>query len=182
MFREAVEHMERAVERDPMPGLWRAILGSHLTHVGSFDRAAKQAHTALKLDPTSFHAHTILGEIEVMQGRWSESLEPLERAHRIYPNLAFNTGFLAAALARTGDRPRAERLIASMGDTPRTYLGRALYHVILDELDDGAAWYERALEHRDPFALVFPQTLLRPLRQTAHWERIARTMNLPRER
>jgi hypothetical protein len=67
-----------------------------------------------------------------------------------------------------------------MGDTPRAHLGRALYHAILDETDDAAACFERAVEHRDPFALVFLATpLLRPLRQTARWARIARTMNLP---
>ena len=117
-----------------------------------------------------------------MQGRWAEALEPLEQGYRLYPGLAFNTGCFAGALARAGFKARAEQVLAAMGDTPRAYVGRALYHAIVDETDEAATLFERALEHRDPFTLVFAQTpLLRPLRQTAHWERIARTMKLPRE-
>src|SRR5262245_10658125 len=56
LLRDAVEQMERAVERDPMVPVWRAILGSHLVHAGLYERAAEQAHAALKMDPTGFHA------------------------------------------------------------------------------------------------------------------------------
>jgi serine/threonine-protein kinase len=180
LSREAAEQMEHAVERDPMAPLWRAIHGSHLVHAGLYERAAEQTRAALKMDPTSFHAYTILGENFVMQRRWDEALESLEQAYRLFPGLAFNTGCFAGVLARLGDKPRAEQVIGAMGDTPRAHLGRALYHAILDETDDAAACFERAVEHRDPFALVFLATpLLRPLRQTARWARIARTMNLP---
>jgi len=177
---EAAQQMERAVELDPMVGMWRAILGSHLCHAGLHERATQETTAAMKLDPTAYAPYTILGEIAIMQQRWSEALEPLELAYRLFPNLGFNTGFLAGVLARTGNPTRAEQVIAGLGDTQRACLARALYYVIAERTDEAATWLERAIEHRDPFILVFLATpVLQPLRQSAHWERIARSMRLP---
>jgi hypothetical protein len=53
-------------------------------------------------------------------------------------------------------------------------------HLLCSELDLAADWYARAIEQREPFALVFANVpMLRPLRQTSRWPQLAKRMNLP---
>ena len=57
--------------------------------------------------------------------------------------------------------------------------GRALYPVLCGDIDEAADWYERAIEEREPFALVFAKgPLTRDFRQSQHWPRLAKMMNL----
>ena len=87
---------------------------------------------------------------------------------------------LAGALVCIGERVRAEGLIREMGDAPQPVMGRVLYHVLGSEMESATDWYERAIEQRDPFALVFANTpLLNAFRRTSGWQKLSRMMNLP---
>jgi serine/threonine-protein kinase len=179
-FQEAVFHMERAVEHDPLNGMWRGVLASHLTHAQLYDRAIEQANEALKIDATNYVPHFTLGEAYATMGRWPEAISALEQAHRIAPQDALATGMLAGALVRLGEETRAEGLIREMGEAPRPIVGRVLYHVLCSETEPAADWYERAIEQRDPFALVFANgPLCSTIRQTCRWPKLASMMNLP---
>ena len=179
-FPEAVSEMERAVERDPLNGFWRGVLASHLTHAQQYDRAIEQANEAMKIDATHLVPYTTLGEAYAAMERWPETIETLEQARRVSPDFALNTGILAGVLVRTGEKTRAEKLMLEMGETPRPLLGRVWYHLLCSELDLAADWYERAIEQRDPFALVFANVpMFRALRQTSRWPKLAKMMNLP---
>jgi hypothetical protein len=86
---------------------------------------------------------------------------------------------LAGALQRTGRTARASELVGALARAPRPPMGMALYHLLSGELDAAADWYERSIEQRDPFALVFAATeLTQELRQTHRWPKVARLMNL----
>ena len=182
-FEEAVFQMERAVERDPLNAMWRGVLTSHLTHAQLYDRAIDQAKEAMTIDARHLVPFNTLGEAYVTLGRWPEAIEALEQAYRIMPHFALTTGMLAGALARSGERMRAEQLIPEMGEGSQPVMGRVLYHVLCSEMELAAEWYERAIEQRDPFALVFANTpLLSVFRQTPHWQKLAKMMNLPEPR
>ena len=115
-----------------------------------------------------------------MLERWSDAIPMLERAHVLGPSLPMSTGFLAGAYVRAGDLTRGAEMLRALDRTARPPLGRALYHVIVGQLDLAAEWYERAIEQRDPFVLVFAAcSPLNALRQTAHWPRLAGLMKLP---
>jgi TolB-like protein len=179
-FQEAVFQMERAVEHDPLNPFWRGVLTSHLTHAQLYDRAIEQANEALKIDATNYVPHFTLGEAYATMGRWPEAVGALEQSHRIAPQDALGIGMLAGALARVGEKARAEGLIQEMGKAPRPIFGKVLYHVLCGETEPAADWYERAIEQRDPFALVFASgPLLSTIRQTSRWPKLARMMNLP---
>jgi serine/threonine-protein kinase len=177
---EAVEQMQRAVERDPLNAMWRGILASHLTHAERYDDAIEEATRATRLDATHLVPYTTLGETYLTLGRWEEAVAALEAAHRIAPDFGLVAGWLAAALERAGQEARAAEVLASLADKPRRPVGMALYHVLCGDQEAAADWYERAIEQRDPFALVFADgPLARDLRQTPRWARIAATMKLP---
>jgi hypothetical protein len=87
---------------------------------------------------------------------------------------------LAGALFNLGDLKRADALIREMGDSPRPIFGRTLYHLLCNDIDEAADWYERAINGRDPFALVFADGPMgSALRQSSRWPKLARMMNMP---
>ena len=52
--------------------------------------------------------------------------------------------------------------------------------MLCSEMEPAADWYERAIEQRDPFALVWANgPLCSTIRHTSRWPKLARMMNLP---
>ena len=59
-------------------------------------------------------------------------------------------------------------------------MGRVLYHLLSTDIDQAADWYERAINGRDPFALVFADGPMGSVfRQSPRWPKLARMMNIP---
>jgi tetratricopeptide (TPR) repeat protein len=177
---ESVAHMERAVERDPLNAFWRVVLANHLTHARRPEEAIRQAHEALEIDETFLPvADVMLAGAYILMERWEEAAAALEKLHRLLPN-GLSAGLLAGTLVHLGDRARADALIREMGETPRPLSGRVLYHLLCSDIDQAADWYERAINARDPFALVCATDPLgSDLRQSSRWPKLARMMNLP---
>jgi hypothetical protein len=89
------------------------------------------------------------------------------------------TGILAAALVRVGERHRAQALIEQMGDRPTPLWDRVGYHLLCSEIDAAADWYEKAIQERDPFAVVFASVPYgKGLRESQRWPKLAKMMNL----
>jgi TolB-like protein/cytochrome c-type biogenesis protein CcmH/NrfG/predicted Ser/Thr protein kinase len=179
-FDDAVVHMERAVDRDPLNAMWRGLLASHLVHAERYERAIEEATRAREIDATHLVPYTTLAEAYLTLGRWAEAIDALEAAYRVAPYFGLSTAWLAAALQRTGRTARAAELVGALEKAPRPPTGMALYHTLCGDFAAAADWYERAVEQRDPFALVFAAApLTRELRQTPRWPRIAAMMCLP---
>jgi hypothetical protein len=67
-----------------------------------------------------------------------------------------------------------------LGDAQTNPFSRVFYHLLRSELNLAAEWYERSIERRELFALICAAApVTRPLRESAHWPRLARLMNLP---
>ena len=65
------------------------------------------------------------------------------------------------------------------GDSPEPLWGRVVYH-LLPDLDAADDWYDRMIEHRDPFALVYASaSIVEPLRRHHRWPELAARMKLP---
>jgi hypothetical protein len=107
-------------------------------------------------------------------------LSAAERAYQIAPWHAMPTGLLAGVLARTASTAGSESLLREMGQAPKPTWGRVLYHLLTSDVGSAASWYERMIEERDPFAVVFPHALYcRALRASEHWHRLVDPMKLP---
>jgi tetratricopeptide (TPR) repeat protein len=172
--------MERAVERDPVRALWRGVLASHLTHARRPEDAIREAKEALEIDEASLTSYVTLPEAYILMERWEDAAAVLEQGHRLFPHDGLIAGFLAGTLVHLGDHARADALIREMGVAPRPPIGRVLYHVLCSDIDQAADWYERAINARDPFALVFAAGPLgSDFRQSSRWPKLARMMNLP---
>jgi eukaryotic-like serine/threonine-protein kinase len=78
------------------------------------------------------------------------------------------------------EKARARQLIMEMGDSPVPLWGRVVYHLLTLDLDAAADWYDRMIEHRDPFALVYARApFAEPLRGHPRWPELAARMKLP---
>jgi eukaryotic-like serine/threonine-protein kinase len=179
-FEEGAAEMGRAVEQDPLNAAWRAVWSANLIGVGLFDRAIEEAQKAIELDETHFTPQYILGQAYLASGRPRQAVTAFKRSHQAAPWHAGPLGLLAGTLFQLGEKDRAAELIRQMGDTPQPLWGRVVYHLLASELDAAADWYEKMIEHREPFAVLFVRTpLTEPLWQHPRWPKIAGLMKLP---
>ena len=148
-------NMQLEVEQDPLNTLWRCIFGQPSATRGNVCQAITEAQKALDLDENFWLAHYNLAEIYISTGQFAEAVAAGEKAYRSAPWNSMATGVLAAALMRVGERDRAQALIQQMGDRPIPLWGRIGYHLLCSEIDAAADWYEKAIQERDPFAVVF---------------------------
>ena len=179
-FEESTAEMRRAVEKDPLSVIWRGVLMAVLVLAGRYEQALQEGFKALDISESEIHPHLAFGEAYLALGRVDEAVASAERAHRNLPPQSMATGLLAACLVRLGEKDRAETLVREMGDPPTPIWGRAWYHLLCSEIDAAAYWYERMIDARDMFAVVYARShYTAALRSSPHWVRLARMMNLP---
>ena len=122
----------------------------------------------------------MLGETLWASGRQDEALDALRESHRQAPWFGISAGDLALALRRAGQDAAADRVLASMGPAPRPMWGRVRYELLAGSLDTAADLYERMIDDRDPFALVYAfSDATTRLRTHPRWPALAAAMNLP---
>jgi eukaryotic-like serine/threonine-protein kinase len=179
-FRESVTEMRRAVEEDPLNVSWRSILGSHLNLSQMNDQAQEELLKALEIDENHWLPNCILGQIYMATGQYAEAAAAAEKAHRVNPLHSMPSAVLAAGLVQLGKRDRAAEVLREMGDSPKPIWGRVEYHLYRSEIDAAADWYEKMIEQREPFAVIYAgSSLCKDLRQSPRWPALARKINLP---
>ena len=110
----------------------------------------------------------------------TEALPAAERARQLAPWNARVAGVLAAILIRTGDKDRAAELRRQLQLKDAAPIGMVVYHLLCSEIDAAADWYEKCIEQREPFAVMYARTaFVAPLRSSSRWPALARMMNLP---
>jgi TolB-like protein len=177
---EAVQQMQRAVEQDPLNVSWRAILAHILGTSEMYEPALEELRKALELDDNHWLPNFILAETRLESGNLPEALAAAEKAYRAFPRHSMCWGIFAAVLTRLGEKERAAALVREAGESPNPIWGRVLYHLSCSEIDQAASWYERMIQQREPFAIFFASdSLLKPLRASRHWPKLARLMDLP---
>jgi eukaryotic-like serine/threonine-protein kinase len=179
-FEESSAEIRRAVEQDPLNVSWRGILVAHLVCAGRYEEALQEGLKALDIAQNELMPHLTLGEVYLALGRVADAVASEERAHRNFPQQSMATGLLAASLVRLGEKERAVALLKELGDSPTPIWGRTWYHLLCSEIDAAADWYEKMIDARDLFAVVYANSLYTDeLRASPHWAKLARMMNLP---
>jgi eukaryotic-like serine/threonine-protein kinase len=179
-FEESSEQMGRAVAQDPLNAMWRAIWSAHLVNARRIDEALAAAERAVELDPNHVGPQFILGEAYLNAGRTADSRRVFARAYELGSWNAMAGGLFASTLAQEGQHARAAEVIGAMGDAPSPVWGRVLFHLHTSDLDAAAEWYDRMIDHRDPFALVYANApVTAALRKHPRWPALAARMRLP---
>ena len=177
-YRESLEEMERAIERDPLNTSWPHSKADHLNMAGLYDQAMKAAQAALEIDPNFWSAYVSMAETYAAQEMWSEALSAAEKGYELAPWSARAAGVLAGLLKRSGASERAETLVRQLENAAP--IGMAIYHVLCSEKEKAAEWYEKAIEQREIYAIVYAHSaFLKPVRESPRWPKLAKMMNLP---
>jgi len=179
-FRESVEQMRRAVEEDPLNVSWRSILASHLNLSRMNDEAEEEVLKALEIDENYWLANCVLGQICMATGQYAEAAAAAEKSHRFNPLHSMPSAVLAAALAQLGKMDQAAQALRGMGDSPKPIWGKVEYLLYCSKIDAAADWYEKMIDQREPFAVIYAgSSLCKDLRQSERWPALARKINLP---
>jgi len=114
---KAVEHLERAVQKDPNFALAYAgladaqMITQYLSRKWSDDyliaKAEENAERAIELDPTLAEPHATLGLIRANQWKWDESESEYKRAIEINPKYATTYHWYSRLLRTEGRYPEA---------------------------------------------------------------------------
>ncbi len=179
-FQDSVSEMQHEVELDPLNLSWRAVLSSHLNSAERYEEAIENSQTALATEEHHWMSLFMLSQSYAWRGKYAEAIPFAERAYRLAPWHSMPAGVLAGVLACTGESARAEEIVRQMGDRPSPIWGRVEYHLLCSEIDAAADWYEKLIEEREAFAVVFAKNpIVSALRASRRWPKLARMMNLP---
>jgi TolB-like protein len=178
---EGAEHASRTLEEDPLDLVGRLFLAHCLQASGKEAAAAAEIRQVLELDDHFWLAYLLRGLNQLAQGRYDDALVSGEEAYALAPWNLRVIGLRAGTLMRAGETQKAEELLDQLN--PATAYGvptaRMLFHLACSEVDEGAAWAEKAIEQRDTVAVIH---LLGPDRKiwstSARWPALAGTMNL----
>jgi TolB-like protein/Tfp pilus assembly protein PilF len=176
-FEEAIEQQAKAIAQDPLNIFWRTRQFIPLLAAEKYDRAIVEARKTLEFDE-HFLAHWVIALAQFFQGNFAEAREAGEEAVRRAPWSAGAIGVLAGLLAQSGEKERAQKLIANMRGTVQ--VGMFHYYLVCRDIDAAIDWYERAIEARLPMAIELASAgSIKPLRSHHRWPKLARMMNLP---
>ncbi|MGZ8412255.1 MAG: tetratricopeptide repeat protein [Gemmatirosa sp.] len=149
-FDDAVAELARARALDPLSAPVRMQLGRAYVSARRPAEAVPLLRSAIELSPGFSAAYVHLGDAHLQQGEPAAALAAFRRAAAL--NGGRDSAQIAYALAMTGQRAAAERLLRELLDTPRRrYLPPvpvAKACVALGDADAAFRWLERGLDER----------------------------------
>jgi len=149
---EAVAHVRKAEEVDPLSVVVLTNVGWTLAAAGRTAGAIDAYRKALALDPNYVQAHWRLSDAYLQLGRFDEAMSELETAVTLSRRSPSSLAWLAMASARSGRRADAEALLAELlALTSRRYVspfGIAKTYFVLGDRDRGFKWLEKAYTER----------------------------------
>jgi tetratricopeptide (TPR) repeat protein len=178
---EALAEAERARQLDPTSLVVNHVLAVTYLLSGDYGRTIEQATSTLELNPDFVPARAVLVVAYLRTGKFDEALATLERSNQEPGALHF---LRVQLLVAKGDRSAARRLLADA--EPRfkadtfSWMGLALGHLALGDIDRTFAWLEQGVEARDqrlPSAMKW-DPVWNPIRADPRFQKLLRRMNL----
>ena len=183
-FEEAIEEGKRALELDPLSPEVNTLLGHILYFARRQEQAIEQLSRALDLDRNYWFAHLILGLVHQQRGKLPEAIGEFKEAKRIEDASPEPPGALGQALALSGKRGEAKKIIKELEErSGRSYVPAyqmAKIYVGLREKDEAFAWLEKAYQDRSLFLTwlkVEPE--MDSLRSERRFQDLLRRLGLP---
>jgi TolB-like protein len=151
-FEEAMLHLERALELDPLSLRIQTDIGTALIRARRFDDAISRMHRVLEVEPNYAPAHRVLGEACHYTGRYTLGVHHMGLAGVYPPDVGAE---LAGALHDGLTSEEAERALipylAALGASPVLLATR---YANAGMMDEAFRHVERAIAARDPLLIT----------------------------
>jgi TolB-like protein/DNA-binding winged helix-turn-helix (wHTH) protein len=181
-FPDAIDHMKRVEERDPLSSTVQSFFGRVLYRARRYDEAIVHLNRAIELDPRSpAGAYGRLADVYEALGKYDEALMLLENATSIEGRPRNANGPVAAAriYALMGKRKEAIGMLkGSRGSNPHVL---AMAYTALGDHDEAFRLLFRVIE--DPSFNVYVKTDPRfdRLHSDPRWQEVLRRLKMPAE-
>jgi eukaryotic-like serine/threonine-protein kinase len=180
--RESAEECKRAVAVDPFNPDLIACLGWHDLWAGNYDQAIDSTRRALTFQTNHGWALMIMGWAYEQKGMFQEASAALRKS---FPG-ALRTSSIAHVLARSGNRPAAEKLLGELLDqSKRNYVSSydvGAVYAGLGDMGRALQFLDKAYEEHAgfmPYVSLDPR--LKPLRRDPHFQDLLHRMGLPNQ-
>jgi len=177
-LRDALDHLERAVEQDPLNVVFRGFLAMILGAEAP-DRAAVEARKAMEIDERHWLPSYAMSLSHFRRGELREARHLAERSAAAVPWLSFPAGLSAGLLRRLEEHDKADAVLAGL----KSPSAMVIYHSVCSDIDGTADSFGQAIAQGEVQPLMWfgASDFLRPLRSSPRWPALAKMMNLPSE-
>jgi TolB-like protein len=186
-LQEACTQCERGLRNDPLSLLVRFHYAIALLAGGEDAAGEAQLRELSAFYPNLYQSFYLLGVSQALQGLHADAFATAETAWSLAPWNTGVIGLFAGALACTGQAQRAQELLQELAPVDRygTPLGRLIYHLMREEVDEAARWGRKVLEQRDPRLTTIIALLRSPsrnvIRSNRSWSSLTRSLRVPLE-
>jgi tetratricopeptide (TPR) repeat protein len=152
---EAQDHLELAIDLDPLSARAHRALGWMLYNRRRFASAEQWLQAALVLDRDPLETHYWLAHVYMSQRRFAAALEQAQRCQTNPPN-PFSLSALGACLAHLDRREETLKIVATLSRMAETgYVplrAFAQVHIALGNQDQAIESLAKSLDEREPFS------------------------------
>lgn len=183
-FDEALQHTRIAQELDPLNLGLRANNAAIAKFARHDDRAIREFHAVLELDPTHLFSRVMLGVALMVTGQHDQAMPHFEQACREAPKHASPRFCRVCIHGLRGDievgRQALSTLLAELGDRHYSRFNLAMAQVCLGDPDAALASLEHAAQTHDVLFVSLPvHRLFDPYRQDPRYLALARRHHFP---
>ena len=186
-FDDALNHVRRAEELDPLAPNIKGAESIYLTCAHRYDEALEKLNKAIPAHPDFAGLYIWRGEVLVSMGRLLEGIADHEQAVSLSHRAAAPLSRLGYAYGRAGRKSEALEIAHELEMLSKvhyvSFFDRALVPLGLGDKDQALFWLQRALEEREN--LVSIQFSVHPtldgIRDDPRFQDLLRKMNFPRK-
>lgn len=150
---QAIEEVRIGRALEPVNLLAMAYEGQILMLSGRHDEAQEVLRRAVDMDPTFWLAHLFLSKLYIEMGKYEEAIKASEMAEKISEGNAEAAALTAWALAKSGNRNGALRILAELEARAKSrYVPAysiAIVHNSLGDKDNALKMLETSIEQKD---------------------------------
>jgi len=178
---ESAQECSRALELDPFNPALISCLGFHYLLAGEEEKGLEATRRALSFDPKHGWSHMTMGWIYEQKGMFQEAVSALRKSW----DITIQKASIAHAFARSGNRERAEKILADLlAESKTRYISPydiAVVHSGLDDKERAVEWLNRAYEEHAGFLIfVNSDPRFKPLRPDPRFQDLLRRMRFPK--
>ncbi|HEV2912653.1 MAG TPA: protein kinase [Pyrinomonadaceae bacterium] len=156
-FKEGLREIRRAAEINPLSAMDVTMVSWNLYQARQYDAVIAQSQKVFEVNPLFGVGYVPLAAAYERKGMLDEAIQTARKASSLMPGSVIPFWTLGHALAVSGERQEAQRILAEMERlSAERYISAyhmAVIHTGLGEYDEAFACLEKACEDRDPWLI-----------------------------